>query len=171
MSLRLIWVLQLFSLLSEFFFCFHRFRVFYFKNAYIWDKCRVYHKQHWPWDLGKKTFAKFHQVLIGQSSMNIFIFIYLFLKIYLFSLEKGEGREKERERNTNVWLPLLRPPLRTWPTTQARALTRNWTSDPLVHGPALNPPSHTSQGSMNIFKCPILNFQYLPLNWLFWSLT
>ena len=64
--------------------------------------------------------------------------------IFLF-LEKGEGREKERERN-NVWLPLIRPQLGTWPITQACALTENRTSDPLVHRLVLNPPSHTSQG-------------------------
>ena len=33
-----------------------------------------------------------------------------------------------------------------WRTTQACALTENRTSDPLVHRPALNPLSHTSQG-------------------------
>ena len=43
--------------------------------------------------------------------------------IYLF-LERGEGKEKERERNTD-WLPLARPQLGTWPTTQACALTGN----------------------------------------------
>ena len=49
-----------------------------------------------------------------------------FLKKTLF-LERGEGKEKERGRNTNVWLPLAcpPPPLRTWPTTQACALTGN----------------------------------------------
>ena len=51
-----------------------------------------------------------------------------------------------RERNINVWLPLECPLLGTWPTTQACALTGNITSDPLVHRPALNPLSHTSQG-------------------------
>ena len=40
--------------------------------------------------------------------------------IYLF-LDRGEGRENEREININVWLPLTRPLLRTWPTTQACA--------------------------------------------------
>ena len=35
----------------------------------------------------------------------------------------------------------------TWPTTQACVLTGNWTSDPLVCRLALNPLSHTSQGS------------------------
>ena len=51
-----------------------------------------------------------------------------------------------RERSINVWLPLVHPQLRTWPTTQAYALTGNRTCDPLVHRPALNPLNHTSQG-------------------------
>ena len=38
----------------------------------------------------------------------------------------------------------LLPLLGTWPTTQARALTGNQTSDPLVRRLALNPLSHTS---------------------------
>ena len=63
--------------------------------------------------------------------------MFLFLKkyfIYLF-LYRGEGRDKERERNINVWLPLMWPPLGTWPATQACALTGNWTSGSLVHSP------------------------------------
>ena len=47
--------------------------------------------------------------------------------IYLF-LDRGEGKEKERERNITVWLALTRPPLGTWPLTQACALTGNQTS-------------------------------------------
>ena len=46
--------------------------------------------------------------------------------IYLFS---------ERERNINVWLPLMRPLLGTWPATQACALSGKQTSDPLVLRP------------------------------------
>ena len=65
--------------------------------------------------------------------------------MYLF-LERGEGREKEREKNGNVWLPLTRPQLGTWPTTLACALTGNQTGDPLGPRSALNPLSHTSQG-------------------------
>ena len=42
---------------------------------------------------------------------------------------------------------LVRPLLGTWPATQARALTGNGTSDPLFFRPALNPLSHTSQGT------------------------
>ena len=50
-----------------------------------------------------------------------------------------------RERNINVWLPLSCPLLRTWPATQACALTGNWTDNPLVHRPVCSPLSHTSQ--------------------------
>ena len=59
---------------------------------------------------------------MGQFSQEIFFkdFIYLFL-------ERGEGREKEREKNINVWLPLVRPLLGTWPATQAHAL--DWESN------------------------------------------
>ena len=55
-----------------------------------------------------------------------------------------EGRK--RERNISVWLPLAHHQLGTWPTTQARALTGNQTSDPLVRRLVLNSLSHTSQG-------------------------
>ena len=48
--------------------------------------------------------------------------------IYLFIFRETE---RERERNINVWLPLARPLLGTWPTTQAYALSGNRTSDPL----------------------------------------
>ena len=50
-----------------------------------------------------------------------------------------------------MWLPLTWPPVGTWPATQACALTGNGTSDPLVCRPALNPLSHTSQGSYFFF--------------------
>ena len=70
--------------------------------------------------------------------------------IYLF-LERGQGKEKERKRNINVWLPLACSLLRTWPATQACALTGNPSGDPLVRRVALNPQSHTSQGTF-IFR-------------------
>ena len=50
------------------------------------------------------------------------------------------------ERKINVWLPLMLHFLGTWPETQACALTRNQTGDPLVCRPVLNPLNHTSQG-------------------------
>ena len=60
---------------------------------------------------------------------------HIFKIFYLFIFREREGREKERERNISVWLPLMWPPLGTWPATQACALTGNWTGDPLVHNP------------------------------------
>ena len=65
--------------------------------------------------------------------------------IYLF-LESREGKVEERERNINVWLPLTRPLLGTWPATQACALTGDPTSNPLLCSPVLKSLSHTSQG-------------------------
>ena len=56
----------------------------------------------------------------------------------------------ETRRNINVWLPLARPLLGTWPATQACALTGNRTGDPLVCKPLLNPLSHTSQGMQTL---------------------
>ena len=52
----------------------------------------------------------------------------------------------------DVWLPLVHPPLGTWPKSQAWALTGNQTGDPLVHRPALNLRSHTSQGCLALFN-------------------
>ena len=76
-------------------------------------------------------------------------FIFRF-HLFIF-LERGKEGEREG-RNINMWLPLERPPLGTWPATQACALTGNWTSNPLVCRPALNPLSHTSQGYIQDFK-------------------
>ena len=72
-----------------------------------------------------------------------FVFVFIF-RFYLF-LEREEGKKKE-ERNINVWLPLTRPLLGTWPAIQACALTGNQTGNSLILRPALNPLSHTSQG-------------------------
>ena len=52
------------------------------------------------------------------------------------------------ERNID-WLPLTRPQLGIWPTTQACALTGNRTGDPLIHRLALNPLSRASQGRIS----------------------
>ena len=81
--------------------------------------------------------------LIQKNKYCMVSFIY-FLNIYIFF--RG-GREGERERNINVWLPLTRPLLGTWPTTHTCALTGSQTRNPLVHSPVLNPLSHTSQGT------------------------
>ena len=69
--------------------------------------------------------------------------------IYLF-LERLKGG---RERETSMCgFFLLAPLLGTWLATQACSLTGNPTGDPLVHRPALNSLSHTSQGCSTVFK-------------------
>ena len=49
-------------------------------------------------------------------------------------------------------LPLTCPQLGTWPATQARALTGNRTSHPLILRPVLNLLSYTSQGYLCFLK-------------------
>ena len=84
----------------------------------------------WPWE-----HIYIHiSVFILPLSLSLLIF---FNFIYLF-LERGEGREKKREWNINMWLPLMWPPLGTWPATQACAWTGNQTSNPLIRSPHLS---------------------------------
>ena len=71
---------------------------------------------------------------------------FVFFKIFYLFLEWGESKEKERERNTNVQLPLVFPQMGIWLASQACFLTGNWTCDPLVYKPMLNPPCYTRQG-------------------------
>ena len=94
------------------------------------------------------------QCSFGQSTLPPSLKVklthkYAFLiNLFIF---RERGREGEREeRNINVWLPLTHPLLGTWPETQACSLTGNRTGDLLVHRPALNPLSYTSQGSILI---------------------
>ena len=61
-----------------------------------------------------------------------------------------------------MWVPLTHPLLGTWPATQACALTGNRTGNPLVHRPALNPLSYTSQGTF--FKNCILLMMLIQLS-------
>ena len=64
-------------------------------------------------------------------SKHFFLFVsFLRYFIYLFLERRREGK---RERNITKWLPLVHPTLGTWPTTQACALTGNWTGGPVVH--------------------------------------
>ena len=75
----------------------------------------------------------------------------LFSKDFIYFLKRGErGREKGGEtlmweRNIDL-LPLMHPQPGTWPATQARALTRNRTSDFSVCSVMPNPQNHSSQG-------------------------
>ena len=62
------------------------------------------------------------------------------------------------EGNINVRLPLMHTPQWTQPATQARALTGNGTSDPLICRLALSPLSHTPRRAhINAF-----NYNTLP---------
>ena len=77
----------------------------------------------------------------------------LFKKPFYLFIFRERGREQERERgeNINAWLPLVYSQLGSWPTTQACAQTGNWTDNPLIHRPGLNPLSQTSQGKSLLF--------------------
>ena len=77
---------------------------------------------------------------------DIILFIYLFI-----FRQRGKEGEREGEKH-QCWLPLTHPHLGALPTTQAFALTGNWTHDPLVCRLALNSLSHTSQGSICFLK-------------------
>ena len=62
----------------------------------------------------------------------------------------GRGWDVMWERNIN-WLPLVCTRTGAEPATQAHALTRNWTSDPLVCRMKPNQLCYTSQGIRSIF--------------------
>ena len=89
------------------------------------------------------------------------VLLLLFKGLFIF---RGEGKEKERETNSNVWLPIVRPPLGTRLAAQACALTGNQTKDPLVCRLVLNPLSHTSQGYLFVFliSSPLHPFYHTP---------
>ena len=84
------------------------------------------------------------------NKSTVFFVYFKDLFIHLF-LERGRQGEREGEKHQYVVASCV-PPTGTWLATQACALTGNWTSNPLVHRPALNPLSHTSQGCFHIYK-------------------
>ena len=96
----------------------------------------------WLFKEAKRIYLSLH---LGQYYLTWLkkYFIYLFIF-------RERGKEGEREGNINQ-LPLAHPQPGTWPTTQARALTGNWTSDLSVHRLVLNPLSHTSWGTCSYF--------------------
>ena len=61
------------------------------------------------------------------------------------------GRETSMRYGNIDRLPLARPQLGTWPTTQACTLTGNRTDNLLVCGMTSNLLSHTSQGQSWVF--------------------
>ena len=97
-----------------------------------------------------KTHA-LYRIFLSFLRFYLFSGFLSFLRFYLF-IFRQRGREGERERNSNVWFPLARPLLRTWPATQACALTGNRTGSPLLRSSMLSPLSHTSEAHFWIFK-------------------
>ena len=63
--------------------------------------------------------------LFFKFAVNLTLLLF-FKRFYLFIFRERE-REGEREGNIDVWLPLARPLLGTWPATQACAL--DWESN------------------------------------------
>ena len=78
--------------------------------------------------------------------INTIFYLFVHFKdfIYLF-LERGRVGEREGEKHQCVVASHV-PPTRDLTRNQACVLTGNQTSNPLIHRPALNPLSHTSQG-------------------------
>ena len=91
-----------------------------------------------------------HEMLFFFQSFSFFKKrFYLF--IYFERDGKGggkRGRETRMCKRDIHWLPLPHPQPGTWPAIQACALTGNRTGNPLIRRRALNPLSHTSQGSI-----------------------
>ena len=77
------------------------------------------------------------------------------------------GRETSMCERYIDWLPLTYPQSRTWSTTQKCALTRNRTSDPLFHRPALSPQSRTSQGPKEFLMDLLIKIKLEYLNMVF----
>ena len=71
---------------------------------------------------------------------------FLFLKILYIYFQREGKRGRKREKHQCVFASHMRPPLGTWPATQACALTGNRTSDSLAPRLAFNPLKDTSQG-------------------------
>ena len=108
------------------------------------------HMEHFPM-LGHKTVLDKPKIEIivsifsSHNGMKLEI-KYNFKDFYLFIFREREGREKGRE--TSVCGCLLGAPY--WgPGLQPRQVPCQ-TGDLLVHRPALNPQSHSSQGSNTI---------------------
>ena len=86
----------------------------------------------WSHHIEESTNECFHK---WNKSMSLPLSKISKWKKYLFTFkERKGGRKKGRETSVCEryinWLPLTHPQLRTWPTTQACALTGNWTSYP-----------------------------------------
>ena len=79
----------------------------------------------------------------GQGESNLFSFF--FPKILFIFRDGGREGERDGEKHHCVVASHAQP-IGGLAATQACALTWSGTSDPLVHRPAPNPLSHSSQG-------------------------
>ena len=100
-----------------------------------------------------------HWTAIFVLAVVIFFKIIIFSKIiYLFILWQ-RGREGEREGEKHPCVVASRVPPTREPGPQPRyvcALTGNRTGDPVVLRLALNPLSHTRQGSSQLFSISLI---------------
>ena len=83
--------------------------------------------------------------------MTFFIFVFKdFLSLFL---ERGEGRERTTDvREKHQLVASCKQPDLDEPTTQARALTGNQTSDLSLCRMTPNHVSHTGQGQCDVLK-------------------
>ena len=85
--------------------------------------------------------------VMNHFFFNTTMFAFFILKfLFIFFLERRAEREREREREISSGCLWHTSQLRTEPTTQSCALTRNGTGDLLLCRPMPNQLSHTSQG-------------------------
>ena len=91
--------------------------------------------------------------LSGFFQLAYWFFLKKFFKDFIL---RERGKERERERNTNVWLPITRPPLQTWPATQACAL--DWESNQRPFGSQDGTQSTEPHqlGQLSVFKIHLL---------------
>ena len=81
----------------------------------------------------------------------------LFFKRFYLFIFRQRGRELEREGERYQCVVASRtPPTEVLAHNPGMCLTGKWTSDPLVHRPALNPLSYTRQGIIQIDEFFIL---------------
>ena len=91
-------------------------------------------------------------LLISISFCNESVTLNVRTRIFIyFFLERGREGEREREKYRCVVASHM-PPLGTWPTTQAYALTKSQTSNPLVCSPHSNHWAMPPRARTRIFK-------------------
>ena len=86
-------------------------------------------------------------LFIGE---HIFSKRFLFLKILFIFRERGREGEREGEKHQCVVASCM-PPIGDLACDPGMCPDWELNRDPLVHRLALNPPSHTSQGSRCVF--------------------